>query len=222
MPLCFAGDTKSLDGRTDRRRTNWSLCAAMLLRRHKKSGRTDRQTPDKVIPMCRYALQTTEKACTYFYKPSSNIQQVINGYVSQIGQLEVEFKHVNITDFNMSKKNFKLINRELDIKTDKMTSSIRSLWGDQYKILTSHTQFIQWSNGLRQGQNKKLLNKVRTDCKLYSKTFNTKVNQNDDVRQMDRQRDRWTTSFHRPEFLCNRANELHQTHHSVADTYCRV
>ena len=42
---------------TDRRRTKWSPCAAMLRRRHKK----DRQTPDKVIPMCRYASQATQK-----------------------------------------------------------------------------------------------------------------------------------------------------------------
>ena len=27
------------------------------------SGQTDRQTPDKVIPMCRYASQATQKCC---------------------------------------------------------------------------------------------------------------------------------------------------------------
>ena len=78
---------------TDRRRTKWSLCAAMLCRRHKivrchnclirgvyitntihkrdyqesvttgqTDARTHRQTPDKVIPMCRYASQATQKA----------------------------------------------------------------------------------------------------------------------------------------------------------------
>ena len=37
VPQCFAGDTKTntLFALTDRRRTKWSLCAAMLRRRHK-------------------------------------------------------------------------------------------------------------------------------------------------------------------------------------------
>ena len=39
---------------TDRRRTKWSLCAAMLRRQHKN------MKPDKVITMCRYALQPTQ------------------------------------------------------------------------------------------------------------------------------------------------------------------
>ena len=46
-------------GRTDRRQTKWSLCAAMLRRQH-ENRQTDRQTPDKVIPMCRYASQATQ------------------------------------------------------------------------------------------------------------------------------------------------------------------
>ena len=29
------------------------------------TGQTDRQTPDTVIPMCRYALQTTQKGNSY-------------------------------------------------------------------------------------------------------------------------------------------------------------
>ena len=30
-------------------------------------GRTDRQTPDKVIPMCRYASQATQKMASFYY-----------------------------------------------------------------------------------------------------------------------------------------------------------
>ena len=48
------------DPHTDRRRTNqWSLCEGKC--DYRTDRRTHRQTPDKVIPMCRYASQATQK-----------------------------------------------------------------------------------------------------------------------------------------------------------------
>ena len=34
-------------------------------------GRTDRQTPDKMIPMCRYASQATQNGCRWFMSSTS-------------------------------------------------------------------------------------------------------------------------------------------------------
>ena len=81
--------TGQTDTHTDRCRTKLSLCAAMLGRRHKIHTQTDagqsdpyvplclagdtkythRQTPDKVIPMCRYASHETQKLCQSLYIP---------------------------------------------------------------------------------------------------------------------------------------------------------
>ena len=53
---------------------NIAMCDYQVSETNRQTyGWTDRQTPDKVIPMCRYALQVTQqKQCLSVYQTEKN------------------------------------------------------------------------------------------------------------------------------------------------------